>query len=107
MSHLSDGATLVAVLAAGLAGLIYLGQRARTAMRAIEALQRVVSHELTHNHGTSIKDDTYGIAVSTKQISDAVDELRTGLSAIVADGLEALREDLTEVRERLDRIEAR
>lgn len=107
MSHLHDSADTLAALAAGVAGLLYLGQRARRAVRALEALQRLVSHELTHNHGSSIKDDTHGIAVSTKQISDAVDELRAGLTEIMSDGLDGLRDDLTEVRERLDRLEAR
>jgi hypothetical protein len=107
VNHISDTATTVTVLAAGLAALGYLGRRIARAFRALEALQRVVDHELTHNHGTSIKDDTHGTAIAAKKTADAVDGLRRDLAAILYDGLGGLREDLTEVRERLDRLEQR
>lgn len=58
--------------AAGLVALGYLIKKLRQAARALDAIEVLVSRELTHNHGTSIKDDVHGIAISLGDIQRRV-----------------------------------
>lgn len=61
---LIDVLTWGAVAAAGVAGLLYLSGKVRSAFRAIDAIQHLVERELDHNHGSSMKDDIHGMAVA-------------------------------------------
>lgn len=73
-----DAGQLVAgviALAAFLGALAYLVRLARRAGRHVRAAWRVIDQELTHNHGTSMKDDVYGIAVSVGEISRKLDDV--------------------------------
>lgn len=65
----------VVALAAFLAALAYLVRLGRRFARTGRAVWRLVDQELTHNHGTSMKDDVYGIAVSVGELSRKVDDL--------------------------------
>jgi hypothetical protein len=64
MANVSEAALWVAAIAAGVAGLVYLGRGARKGLQAIGAIQDIVERELEHNHGSSIKDDVHGMAVA-------------------------------------------
>lgn len=59
-----DSAIWIAAIAAGLAALGYVFRLVRSLFRRIITIQRLVEAELTHNHGSSMKDDVYGLAVS-------------------------------------------
>lgn len=61
----------IAAVAAGVAGLVYLVKALRYVARgvrwlfdAIEVIHDLVTRELDHNHGSSMKDDLYGVAVA-------------------------------------------
>lgn len=80
MTHLTDSATTLAALAAGVAGIGYLIRVARRWARILERLYALADHELRHNHGGSMKDDLHGLAVASRQISEEVGALRDDLS---------------------------
>lgn len=69
-----------AALFGALAYLIRLGRRAvrfvGKGVDLLRALHSVVNHELTPNHGTSIKDDVYGIAVAVGLLSRDFEEFK-------------------------------
>lgn len=79
MSNLVETAAAAAAIAAGVAGVLYLSQlAARALLRAwgtLHGLAELVTHELEHNGGGSIKDDVVGIAVAVGQLQRQVDEL--------------------------------
>lgn len=91
MIDLTGSAMTVAALAAGVAGLGYLIRLLRRWAAMLNKLVALAEHELTHNHGTSIKDDAYGLAVSVKVLNDNVD---------------GLRDEMTDIRHRLDNMGA-
>ena len=43
----------------------------------VAALEELVRRELTHNHGSSIKDDVHGLAVGMGSLGRDLDQLRT------------------------------
>lgn len=104
-------------LAALLAAVAYLGKVTRASVRWFRAVGRtvnviegVVQRELDHNHGSSIKDDVYGIARAvgvlgrtvddlTDQITDVDNRLTSHLQAREAGVIAA---ELTEARHRRD-----
>lgn len=53
----------IVFVGAVLTALGYLIRLGRKLIRYVVALHNTVERELNHNHGTSIKDDTYGTAV--------------------------------------------
>lgn len=69
------GAGIVSSIASGLAGLVYIIGRARKAARVLDAIQHIVERELEHNHGSSMKDDMHGVAVSVGKLQRRQDDL--------------------------------
>lgn len=61
--------------AAFVAALGYFALLARRGLRWLRGLHSVVNHELTHNHGTSIKDDVHGIALTVGTLARTVDTI--------------------------------
>lgn len=59
--------------------------RMNTLTARMAALERLVTKELTHNHGSSIKDDVVGLAVSMGHLGRATDELRHDLDSHLTD----------------------
>lgn len=49
--------------------------------RRLEAVRKVINKELTHNHGTSVKDDVHGIAVAVGKLQRDFDDLTTRFDA--------------------------
>lgn len=80
MSALSEAAIWVAAIAAGLAGLIFLATKVRDVVQSIVAIQHIVERELEHNHGTSMKDDTHGMAVAIGKLQRDRDDDRRRLN---------------------------
>lgn len=65
---LTDTATTVAAVAAGVAGGIYLARQLWRLVRGIQRVHELVTHELTHNGGGSMKDDLAAIATAVGQL---------------------------------------
>lgn len=80
MSTLSEAAIYVAAIAAGVAGLIFLAAKIRNVVQSIVAIQHIVERELEHNHGSSMKDDTHGMAVAIGQLQRDRDDDRRRLN---------------------------
>lgn len=80
MDNLSEAAVWIAALAAGVAGLGYLVKKGRDVVRAIAAIQHIVERELEHNHGSSMKDDTHGMAVAIGKLQRDRDDDRRRLN---------------------------
>lgn len=72
----------LAVIAAGLGGIAYLARILIRLVKAWEAISIVVNRELSHNHGTSIKDDVHGTAISVNQLHADVVELQVTLASL-------------------------
>lgn len=60
--------TLVTLVSAALAGLVYLSRQVWRGFRLMERLAEVVQHELSPNTGSSMKDDVAAIAVAVGQL---------------------------------------
>lgn len=91
MDHLASlGAQTAALAAAVMAGL-YLFRKARKAFQWIETVHRITTRELTHNHGSSMKDDTHGLAVALGEVQRRMDDLETDFRTHLRDSLEAQR----------------
>lgn len=71
--------------AALIAALIYLIRGARKVLRIVRAIQNVVEGELEHNHGSSMKDDVHGIAVTVGNLARDVDDLKADLYTHLAE----------------------
>lgn len=73
-------AQLYITAAAVLAALVYLGKKLLVIVQAVLAIHAIVQRELEHNHGSSIKDDIYGMARSfgetQRLLDDVVEALR-------------------------------
>jgi hypothetical protein len=78
----TGSATTIAALAAGVAGLGYLIRLVHRWATMLGKLLDLAEHELTHNHGTSIKDDVHGLALSVKVLQDTTDELRDEVTTL-------------------------
>lgn len=75
-----DAQQLVALIvgtAAFLGALAYLIRIGRRISRVGRAIATIVNHELTHNHGTSIKDDVHGIALTVGALSRDFEDFKT------------------------------
>lgn len=73
-----DSAQLVASVVAAAAFLTataYLFRLLREAVRRLLALNELAEQELTRNHGSSMKDDIHGIAVTVGLLSRDVEDL--------------------------------
>lgn len=75
MSMFGDWAATVAGVAAGVAGLGYLARLVWRGAVKLDRINELVSRELTHNHGSSMKDDLHGIAVALVETQRQVDDL--------------------------------
>lgn len=64
LAGLTAAAGWVAVIAAGVAGAVYLARLAAKGFRAVSTMAELVERELQPNHGSSIKDDVHGMAVA-------------------------------------------
>lgn len=71
----------IVALAALLAALGALGRHLARMARILRAVGRLVEGELEHNHGGSMKDDVYGIAVSVGELGREVTDLNERLTA--------------------------
>lgn len=60
--------------AAVLAALGYIGNKALVIARAVLAVREIVQRELEHNHGSSMKDDIYGMARSLGEVQRRLDD---------------------------------
>lgn len=80
MSNVYETAVLIAAVAAAVAGLVYLARGARNVVQAIAAIQHIVERELEHNHGSSMKDDTHGMAVAIGKLQRDRDDDRRRLN---------------------------
>jgi len=71
----------------GLAGLVrsvvYLVRGARWLVHKLDAIDEVTQRELTHNHGTSMKDDVHGLALSIGELQRARDDERKRVNAVL------------------------
>lgn len=115
----TEAATCVVLVAAALTGIGVMFKWMRGGFRGVEEgaqllasaadirqllamsedIKRVVERELNHNHGSSMKDDAYGTAISVRlahqRIDDVHDVLRTFADAnhlvlpIIADAINA------------------
>lgn len=71
---------LLEQLPLAVAALVALGWLAQR----ISAIHRLVSRELERNHGSSMKDDMHGIAVSVGMMQRQVDDLDQRLRTLEA-----------------------
>lgn len=71
--------------AALLAAILYLFNLARKATRFVRRyltrIRDLLEGELEHNHGSSMKDDVHGIAVSVGKLQRDVDDMRAEFDA--------------------------
>lgn len=70
-----DYAVWIAALAAGVAGMAYLARLLIAVLRRVTVIQRITESELEHNHGSSMKDDVHGMAVSLGELQRRVDRI--------------------------------
>jgi len=71
-----EGVAAAVVLAvAFLTALGYLIRQTRRMIRYLVAAHNLLERELTHNHGSSIKDDTHGTALVVGALRRDVDHL--------------------------------
>lgn len=80
MPDVLDLALWIAGIAAGIAGLVYIARGIRNVVQAIAAIQNIVERELEHNHGSSMKDDTHGMAVAIGKLQRDRDDDRRRLN---------------------------
>jgi hypothetical protein len=91
----------IVAAAAVSAALIYLLKIGRAAAVKLDRIWQLADSELTHNHGSSIKDDVYGTAIAIGKTQRELDRLakRVDRIAHVAaknhphDAADYLRED--------------
>lgn len=69
----------IVLAAAALGAVIYLGQKALRLAQAVLAIQNIVQRELEHNHGSSMKDDVYGMAIALGRAARRLDEFEEAL----------------------------
>lgn len=69
--------TLLTLVAAALAALLYLG---RQTWKLFQVLERI-TYELSPNHGASMKDDLSAVAVAVGELQSQVREMAAGKDA--------------------------
>lgn len=77
MDALQRWLTLLTLISAALAALLYLARQVWRGFRLVERLSEVVQHELSPNTGSSMKDDVAAIAVAVGKLQGDVAELTT------------------------------
>lgn len=68
--------TLLTLVSAALAGLLYVARQVWRGFKVVERLSDIVQHELSPNTGSSMKDDVAAIAVAVGRLQSDVEELR-------------------------------
>ena len=66
------GATVAVAAAVGAIVLLY--RTGVALVRRLDALDQLLTRELTHNHGSAMKDDLHGIAVSIGRMQRVQDD---------------------------------
>lgn len=82
MTWVTDVLGYLALIAAGAGGLLWIGQQVRRVVRAADVMSALVSRELSHNSGKSMKDDVHGTAVSIARLDDRVSDLYRVLESL-------------------------
>lgn len=77
MDALQRWLTLLTLVAAALAALLYL---ARQTWKLFQVLERI-TYELSPNHGSSMKDDLSAVAVAVGQLQGQVRDMAAGKDA--------------------------
>lgn len=77
-----DYLALAGVFISFLVGLAWLIPRIRAGFRVLDSLEAIVTRELTHNHGTSMKDDVYGTAIASRRHGERLDTLEDGVAEL-------------------------
>lgn len=54
----------------------------RSAVHTIDAIEEIVAQELTHNHGSSIKDDVTGLACTIGLLQREVGDIATRVDTL-------------------------
>lgn len=67
--------TLVTLVSAALAALLYLARQGWRLFKLLELLSSIVQHELSPNTGNSMKDDVAAIAVAVGKLQSDVSDL--------------------------------
>lgn len=65
--------------AAAVAAVGYLGKQVLVVARGVLAIKEIVQRELEHNHGSSMKDDIYGMARSLGEVQRQLADFREAL----------------------------
>lgn len=76
MSSLERWLTLLTLIAAALAALLYVIRILWAGFRIMERVHTLVEHELTPNGGSSMRDDVAGIAVAVGGLQADLEELK-------------------------------
>lgn len=77
MDSLQRWLTLLVLVSAALAALAYLSRMVWRGFRLVEQVGELLQHELTHNSGSSMKDDLAAIAVAVGRLQADMHDLAT------------------------------
>lgn len=77
MDSLQRWLTLLVLISAALAALLYLSRMVWRGFQLVEQVGDLLQHELTHNSGSSMKDDLAAIAVAVGRLQLAVADLNS------------------------------
>lgn len=80
LENLGSWAGLIVVCVAAVAGLFQVVKGGLSLGKKVDILVAIINRELTHNHGTSMKDDTYGTARSMASLSGRLASVERELS---------------------------
>lgn len=69
--------------AAFLKAALYIAYGVRFVVHKLDQIDEITQRELSHNHGTSIKDDVHGLAVSIGSLQRESDEERRRVNAVL------------------------
>lgn len=70
-------------LASMVKAVAFLARGGRRLVHKLDAIDQLLTQELTHNHGSSIKDDVHGLALSIGEMQRDRDEDNERLNALL------------------------
>lgn len=70
-------------LASAVKATVFLARAVRSLVHKLDAIDELLQQELTHNHGSSIKDDVHGMAMSIGGLQREQDEERSRMNAVL------------------------